>query len=117
MYDLSFLEEIGDKQYLLDMLTLVVNNTRLQFELMQKGLLDQDWDLVINNAHKAKGSIGMLQVAELMSLLVKIETAGKETFTRHELPELIEKAILLYSQMETLLNKDIERLKSELSAG
>jgi len=111
LYDLSMLEEMDDTEYLLEMLTTLLQETPKDIKEMQQALAAGKIDIVCKQAHKIKSSAGVIQADILAALLEDIETIGKRDSTSNELTSLIEKAAQQYSLIEKALKIYIDELK------
>lgn len=114
LYDLSMLEELGDKRNMIEMIDMVISNMGEQLGQMQTGIVTGDWQKVAQIAHKAKSSIGMLRVTELLQLMNHIEQYSKEEGRRNEVGLLHEKASHIFAKLAHLLSEDRDRFKKEL---
>ncbi|HMH23308.1 MAG TPA: PAS domain S-box protein [Puia sp.] len=110
-YDLGLLEEIGDREYFVDMLNAFLVQLPEELKELQVAAGQQDFDRVYFMAHKLKGSTGMLQASTLMELLTKIEQAAKE---KAALSGLVEKVSLLFAELEEHLREDIRNVEAGL---
>lgn len=108
-YDLSLLEEVGDSEYFLDVLNTFLANMPLQFKELQFASTQQDFEKVFFLAHKLKGSTSMLQAPALTGILGKIEQFSKE---KADTTELIQKAWVLYSEIEVHLQSEKKRAET-----
>ncbi len=111
LYDLILLEELDDKEYLLEMLNLFLVNAPLQLKDIQQAAAQQDFEKVFHGSHKLKGSAGMLQAQAFLGLLGKIELQSKE---RMDTTELIREALTLFAQLEGSLRAEKLKVESEL---
>ncbi|MDR3716832.1 MAG: PAS domain S-box protein [Puia sp.] len=110
-YDLALLEEMDDKEYLLDMLNLFLTNMPVQLEELVQASGRQDFDKVFSVAHKLKGTAGMLRTQALMDQLVRIETGSRE---RMDTSGMVRRAADLFTQLEGLLQEEKSRVEGML---
>jgi CheY-like chemotaxis protein len=76
-YSLSLLEEIGDEEYLQDILQTFLTNLPQQVAELQTACDATDHDKVFFIAHKLKGTCGMLQAAALVEKLALVQQLAK----------------------------------------
>ncbi|HZE83352.1 MAG TPA: ATP-binding protein, partial [Puia sp.] len=110
-YDLGLLEEIGDREYFVDMLNAFLVTLPEELKELQFASGKEEYDRIYFMAHKLKGSTGMLQASTLMEILTKIEQAAKE---RADVTELVEKVSLLFAELEAHLKEDIRNAEAGL---
>jgi PAS domain S-box-containing protein len=77
-YSLSLLEEVGDDEYLQDILHTFLTNLPGQLAELQSACAAKDHDRLFFISHKMKGSCGMLQAATLIEKLSVIQQLSKE---------------------------------------
>jgi len=110
LYDLSLLEGLDDKDSLLDVLNLFLENTPVQMtelaELSKKG----DWDALYQLAHKLKGALAMLQATYISELLGKIEACAREKNETDQIPTKVAEVCSLFDQMKTQLIDEKEQI-------
>ena len=109
-YDLSMLEEIGDTEYLLEVLTTLMKEVPEDIKEMQQALHDGNIDLVCRQAHKIKSSSGIIQAEKLTVILEDIEVLGKKGATVNQLLCFIDNAAQEYSSIEIDLKKYVKEL-------
>lgn len=109
-YDLSLLEGLDDKDSLLDVLNLFLENTPVQMaelaELSKKG----DWDALYQLAHKLKGALAMLQATYISELLGKIEADAREKNETDHIPTKVAEVCSLFDKMKTQLIDEKEQI-------
>jgi len=113
LYDLSLLEGLDDKESLLDVLNLFLENTPQQIgELTTLGKTEQ-YDDIYKLAHKLKGALAMLQASRIAALLGRIEADARERKETDKLPEKIAEVSLLFNQMQTQLVAEKEQIMGQ----
>ncbi len=113
LYDLSLLEGLDDKESLLDVLNLFLENTPAQVkELMSLAEL-QEWGPLSKLAHKLKGALSMLQATRISSLLGIIELNTREQKQLDQVPGQVQELQGLFEQMEKQLLAHKERIMEE----
>lgn len=106
-YDLSMLEQLDDRQQVLQILDLFLVNAPLQVSDLLKEAANKDWSKVYAHAHKLKGSLGIIQAYGLVELLQQIEKQAKNP----EVDESILNGVLqtfttAFAELETLLKEE-----------
>ena len=112
LYNLSMLQEMDDDEYLLDVLGILVKQTANDFGEMKNALQAGKIDVVCKQAHKIKGSAGIIQAEGLITLLAAIEVVGKKEIINSELTGLVDNATRQYSNIEKALKIDIAALRT-----
>ena len=113
LYDLSLLEGLDDKESLLDVLNLFLENTPDQIrELLALGATDR-YDEIYKLAHKLKGAMAMLQASRISQLLSKIEADARERTETETLQEKITEVYRLFDQMQTQLVSEKEQIMGQ----
>ncbi len=110
LYDLSLLEGLDDKESLLDVLNLFMENTPNQIkELIDLGNTDQ-YDEIYKLAHKLKGALAMLQALRISALLGTIEADARERRETDKIREKIGEVSHLFNQMQQQLMVEKEQI-------
>jgi len=115
LYDLSLLEELDDKESLLDVLTLFLDSTPPEVNALPELVAQKKWDDLYRQAHKIKGAVAILQATELAGLLGKIEAYAKEEKKLSEIEEHVNKVTGLFAELELKLRGEQERIQKELA--
>jgi HPt (histidine-containing phosphotransfer) domain-containing protein len=110
LYDLSMLEEMDDTDYLVEVITLVLQDTPKDIKEMKEALQSGNIDIVCKKAHKLKSSAGVIQAEKLTTLLSSIELTGKNGGSVSVLTELLKDTIEEYCLIEMNLKIYIESL-------
>ena len=106
-YDLSVLEQLDDRQQVLQILDLFLVNAPLQVSDLLKEAANKDWSKVYAHAHKLKGSVGIIQAYGLVDLLQQIEKQAKATdVTESALIGVLEKFTTAFAELETQLKEE-----------
>lgn len=89
--DLSYLEEIteGDKDMMLEMLTLFVEDIPNQVEAIQKHAADQNLAGVGSESHKLKPTLQYAGLHSLYQTVKRLEVLGKAGVQTEEVSNLI----------------------------
>jgi PAS domain S-box-containing protein len=106
-YSLSLLEEVGDEEYLQDILNTFLTNLPEQLTELQEAGKAKDHDRLFFISHKLKGSCGMLQAATLIEKLAVIQQLAKE---RSDASKVVEEATALFHRLLHQLKNESLRL-------
>lgn len=113
LYDLSLLEGLDDKDSLLDVLNLFLENTPNQIkELLALGTTEQ-YDDMYKLAHKLKGALAMLQASRISDILGKIEANARERKELDTIQDKITEVSTLFNQMQTQLLAEKEQISGQ----
>jgi PAS domain S-box-containing protein len=113
LYDLSLLEGLDDKDSLLDVLNLFLENTPNQIkELSVLGTTEQ-YDDMYKLAHKLKGALAMLQASRISDVLGKIEANARERKELDTIQEKITEVCTLFDQMQAQLLTEKEQISGQ----
>ena len=114
LYDLSLLEELGDKESLLDVLSLFFDNTPNDVKELKKLYAEKNAEQLSKLAHKIKGAVSILQSARLTELLKNIEMRSKETQDVTTVEEEMTEVSGLFGILERQLHSEWERISKEM---
>ena len=78
LFNLSLLEEIGDKDYVRDTVATLLDALPKHLADIQSAFVDKDYDRLAFHAHKLKGTMGVFQARVLTEQLDKIEELARE---------------------------------------
>jgi len=106
-YSLSLLEEVGDEEYLQDILNTFLTNLPEQVTELQEACKAKDHDRLFFISHKLKGSCGMLRAAVLIEKLAIIQQLAKE---RSDCSRVVEEAATLFHRLLHQLKNESRRL-------
>lgn len=109
--DLSYLQSIssGDNEFIKEMLTMFLNSTFPEIELLKQQANKGEWEGMGSTAHKMKAPIQMLGVPEVSALVLDIETTGR---SKQHTQNVIEKVLLLEKHIEDLSKQITEILNT-----
>ena len=110
LYDLSMLTDMDDKEYLVEILTIFLQETPVLMKEMKAAVSARKNDVVSAKAHKIKGGVGILQASKLTGILEEIEIIAKMSGMNHELASLVESAGKQYSIIEASLKKYLKEI-------
>lgn len=109
-YNLSYLEEMEDDNYMIEVLELFLKSTPDALCSMKQQYLYENWDEVYNSAHKLKSSLGILQMNDLLGRITEIETLAREKTFAERIPVLVRRAIEEYNLISPMLEADLSNL-------
>jgi len=109
LYDLSLLEEMDDVDYIIEIVSIFLNETPKEIAEMQKAAISGNIAMVCNKAHKLKSSTGLIQANGLLQILKNIEETANSS-SADELIKLVKTAIAKYKTIETSLREHLQIL-------
>lgn len=115
LYDLSLLEELGDKNAIVEVLNLFFENTPNEMKQLSELSEKNDQESLYKLAHKLKSAVAMVQSEKLRDLLKNIEMNAKEGKNIQETKEMVKEAQRLFGKLEVLLRNEMKTIQSELS--
>lgn len=110
LYDLSFLEQMDDKTFLIQVIELYLQDTEKDLEEMEQAFDAGVLDTVYKTAHKLKSSTGMLQANDLYAVLEQTEQAAKHGGPGNEIAALINNAKKQFDRLKTGLAEELKML-------
>lgn len=110
LYDLSLLEGLDDKDSLLDVLNLFLENTPAQIVELTELSKTQQLEPLYQLAHKLKGALAMLQATRISEILGRIEADAREKREIEQIPEKIEELCRLFDRMKEQLLIEKEQI-------
>ncbi|MDE3251503.1 MAG: PAS domain S-box protein [Bacteroidota bacterium] len=115
LYDLTLLEELGDKNAILEVLNLFFENTPNEMKQLLELSEKNDQESLYKLAHKLKSAVAMVQSEKLRDLLKNIEMNAKEAKNIEESREMVKEVQQLFARLEVLLRKEMKTIQDELS--
>ena len=109
MYSLSLLEEVGDDEYLQDILNAFLTNLPEQMAQLHDASLKKDHDNVFFHAHKLKGSCGMLKASSLTERLSLIQQLARD---KSDATQIVEEVAELFEELLRQLKKETQRFSN-----
>lgn len=110
MFDLSFLEQMDDKNFIVQVIVLYIHDTHSDLQEMNLEFQSGNYDAVCRTAHKLKSSTGMLQATSLYDILEKTEKKAKDGIEISTLSGLIEAAQAEFTQLRYELEEVLEKI-------
>ncbi|MCW3090951.1 MAG: hypothetical protein JWP81_2020 [Ferruginibacter sp.] len=110
LFDLSFLEQMQDRDFLVEAVELYLHDTAINLKEMQQALDTGGYGDVSKIAHKLKSSTGLLQAQKLFSTLEAIEKLAIERTSAIQLATYVYQSRLQFNALKTALEVHLERL-------
>lgn len=112
LYDLSMLEDLDDEEYVVEMLTIFLEETPKDLKEMREALNAGETATICTLAHKLKNSAGVIQANSLMLLLTDIEVNAKTGKVNVELVALITAAHQEHKKIEYRLKNHLKTIEA-----
>ncbi len=106
LFNLSFLEEMEDDAYTIDILQSFLKHTPAELDKLLNAVSRKKYETVTEIAHKLKGSTGLLQISAMCGLLKSIEEGSRIANTG--LQSMVNDLINIYPPIEKALIKHLE---------
>ncbi|MCW3087630.1 MAG: hypothetical protein JWQ78_1016, partial [Sediminibacterium sp.] len=116
LYDLALLEELDDRESLLDVITLFLDSTPPEMTALPALVAEKNWKGLYRQAHKIKGAVAILQSTAIASLLGKIEANAKEEKDLAQTAAYVDEAVVLFAAMEKRLREEQQQIQKELAS-
>ncbi len=116
LYDLATLKSMGDKESLLDIISLILSNTFSDIQQLPILAREKNWPKLFKAAHKAKGSVSVLQATSILQLLAEIEKNAREETHLSAIEEKVTAVMKLFAEMELQLRDEEKQLREEIAA-
>ena len=100
-YDLSYLNEMDDEQYVKEVIRLFLESTPGLLNDISNAADLEDWNSVYQKAHKLKSSVGLLKMDVLFKCLSEIESRAKAQTDMASIKALLESAKSTYESDPT----------------
>ncbi|MES2893850.1 MAG: Hpt domain-containing protein [Bacteroidota bacterium] len=110
LFDLSFLEQMDDQAFIIQVINLYLQDTASDLETMRNDFSAGDLDSVYKTAHKLKSSTGMLQANGLFGILEKTEKTAKAGSLTGELTGLMESGRAEFEVLKLALEAHLQQL-------
>ena len=109
-YQLSYLQELEDDDYMIEVLQIFLKSTPEALGAMKQQYLQENWDGVYKHAHKLKSSLGILQMTALAERITEIEILARERTYAERIPLLVKQAIDQYNLISPLLEAELNQI-------
>ena len=110
LFDLSYLEQMDDKGFIIQLLNIYISDTRNDLVEMKAAFDTASFDTVCKIAHKLKSSTGMLQANNLFGIFEKIEKIAKSGGDTSPLAELVPKAQQEFELLKSALELHLQSI-------
>ena len=110
LYDLRMLEEMDDNEYLVEILSIFLDETPKELKEMQMAATSKRTNIVSEKAHKLKTNSGLLEANKLSKILEQIEETAKSENQPNELINLVEAAQREYKKIENSLQDHLRTI-------
>ena len=111
LYDLSILQEMDDREYIIEIVSMFLNDTPKELKAIKEALTACNTDTVYKIAHKLKSSAGILQAHRLIYLLTEIERIAKSEKSGDKLANLFDNVQQQYKDLESALQKLLKNMR------
>jgi HPt (histidine-containing phosphotransfer) domain-containing protein len=108
LYSLNHLIELDDLDCLCEVLQLFIESTPIIMNEIKEAIIEKNWDEVYKKSHKIKSSIGILQMAKLMSLISKVESDAKERKNLEDIEANFEEAEVLFARINPMIKAELQ---------
>jgi PAS domain S-box-containing protein len=105
-YDLKMLSQTGDEKLIAGILELFLQQTPEALKRLKEEVMHENWDSVKQQAHKLKGSSGLLHISRMTECLDKIEKYAGEKECVDEILPLIAKLESEFSVLKPMLERE-----------
>lgn len=113
-YDLSYVKEMDDPEYTIEILQLFLETTPPSLEALRQFTLQEDWEEVYQTAHKLKSSLGVLQMDDLLAEVTSIEQSAKEQQKLEGIPRLLKRIVREFNLMKPMLEAELSEARKQL---
>jgi len=110
LYDLSILEEMDDKEYIVEIVSMFLKDTPGELKEIKAALTAGNTEVVYKKAHKLKSSAGILQAQRLIDLLTDLERIAKTEKIDADLSILLENVQRQYKDLEQALQQLLKKM-------
>jgi len=110
LYDLSLLEEMDDNDYIIEIVSIFLNETPKELVEMQAAATSGRIDLVRNKAHKLKSGTGLIQANTLLQILKNIEEAAANPSNGNQVITLVDSSCSEYKKIEAALRMHLQNM-------
>ena len=112
LYDLSILEEMDDKEYIVEIVSMFLKDTPGELKEIKAALAAGNTEVVYKKAHKLKSSAGILQAQRLIDLLTDLERIAKTEKIDADLSILLENVQRQYKDLEQALQQLLKKMSA-----
>jgi PAS domain S-box-containing protein len=113
-YDLSFVKEMDDAEYTIEILQVFLETTPPTLEALRDDALYENWEAVFQGAHKLKSSVGVLQMNQLLEQVTEVEQSAKLRQNLGSIPGLVKNIMHQYSLIKPMLEAELAEAREEI---
>ena len=110
LFDLGFLEQMDDKDFIVEIIVLYLHDTHHDLDEMKRLLDAGNVDTVYKTAHKLKSSTGILQANTLFAILENMEIMAKAGVDTVQLAQLVQTAQAEFDQLKIALELHLKEI-------
>lgn len=111
LYDLSILQEMDDNDYIVEIITMFLQDTPDELNEISRAIIAGNSDIVHKKAHKLKSSAGILQAQALIAGLAELELVAKAEKATAKLTGLFENTEQQYQILEIALKDLLKKMR------
>ncbi|WP_018613846.1 PAS domain S-box protein [Segetibacter koreensis] len=111
LYDLSYLHQLEDNEYLIEMIELFFETTSEMLEEIRENIKKKDWDAVSKACHKLKSSLGPLQISKMTAIASTMEENSKQGKNLEEIVYLNKELLNQYNIVKPLIASELAKAK------
>ncbi len=111
LYDLSYLLELDDNDYLIEMIELFFETSSEMLEEIRADVKNKNWDAVGKTAHKIKSSLGPLQLNKMLTIASCIEENAKQNKNLDEIVFLNKELQNQYNVVKPMIEAELATAK------
>lgn len=110
--DLSYLQEMtnGDNEVIVEMITLLLEETPKHLETIRKALNEEDWKQLASESHKVKPMMLYVGLTDLNEITKELETRGKSGEGLDKIPRLVSRLEEGFSDVKVELQEKVTEL-------
>ena len=112
LFDLSILEEMDDKEYIVEIVSMFLKDTPGELKEIKLALTAGNLETVSKKAHKLKSSAGILQAQYMIGLLADLERIAKTEKTEAGSLTVFENVQRQYKDLEQALQKLLKNMEA-----
>jgi PAS domain S-box-containing protein len=111
LYNLEYLLELDDNDYLIEMIELFFETTSQMLEEIRESVKEKNWDVVAGTAHKIKSSLGPLQITKMIAIASAMEENAKQKINLDELSYQSKELHNYYNIVKPLIEDELAKAK------
>lgn len=111
LYDLAYLQELDDNDYLIEMIELFFETTSEMLQEIQLTLKEKDWAYLGKVCHKLKSSVGPLQIHKMVKIASQMEENAKQNVNVDNLPFLGKELQRQYAIVKPMIEAELTKAK------